>query len=94
MDIDYVITGDFQELADVMIPVMKESRFLSDKPNVKGFSWYPITAQTQCVEVELTTKLETTELEFLTREYQSLSIGVFDDGQLKRVISVEDIMEV
>jgi hypothetical protein len=94
MDIDYVITGDFQELADVMIPVMKESRFLSDKPNVKGFAWYPITEQTQCVEIDLTIKPDNTELEFLTREYQSLSIGVFEDGKLKRVISVEDIMEV
>lgn len=94
MDIDYVITGDFKELADVMIPVMKESRFLSDKPNVKGFAWYPITTETQCVEIELTNRPETAELEFLVREYQSLSIGVFEAGQLKRVISVEDIMEV
>lgn len=94
MDIDYVITGDFRELAEVMIPVMKESRFLSDKPNVKGFAWYPITTETQCVEMELTSRPATEELEFLTRDYQSLSIGVFEDGALRRVISVEDIMEV
>jgi hypothetical protein len=94
MKIDYVLTGDFQELATVMIPVMKESRFLSDKPNVKSFCWYPITAETQCVEMEMTQKPTDEELQFLIREYQSLSIGVFEKEALKRVISIEEILEV
>lgn len=94
MNVDYVMTGDFEELASIMLPVMKESRFLSDKPNVKGFSWYPVTIETQCVEMELTQKCTDAELEFLVREYQSVSIGVFEDNKLKRVISVEEILEV
>lgn len=94
MNVDYVMTGDFEELTSVMLPVMKESRFLSDKPNVKGFSWYPVTTETQCVEMELTQKCTDAELEFLVREYQSVSIGVFEEDKLKRVISVEEILEV
>jgi hypothetical protein len=94
MKIDYVLTGDFQELATVMIPVMKESRFLSDKPNVKSFCWYPISEETQCVEMEMTQKPTDEELQFLIREYQSLSIGVFEKEALKRVISIEEILEV
>ena len=94
MEIDYVITGDFQELSELMIPVMKESRFLADKPNVKGFAWYPITTETQCVEIEVTNRPSDSEIEFLTRDFTSLSIGVFENGKLKRVISVEEIMEV
>jgi hypothetical protein len=77
-----------------MIPVMKESRFLSDKPNVKAFSWYPITTESQCVEIEMTQKPTDAELEFLIREYQSLSIGVFEDEALQRIISIEEILEV
>ena len=92
MDIDYVITGDFEELSEMMIPVMKESRFLSDKPNVVAFTWYPITEQTQCVELDLTSKPTDAEVEFLIREMTSLSFGVFEDGNLQRVISLEEIM--
>lgn len=92
MDIDFVITGDFQELSDMMLPVMKESRFLSDKPNVVAFTWYPITEETQCVELQLTSKPNEQEIEFLVREMTSLSFGVFEDGDLKRVISLEEIV--
>lgn len=94
MKIDYVITGDFLELAEVMIPVMKESRFLSDKPNVKAFSWFPLTTETQCVEIEMTQRPTDSELEFLIREYQSLSIGVFENEALQRIISIDEILEV
>lgn len=94
MKIDYVITGDFLELSEVMIPVLKESRFLSDKPNVKSFSWFPLTTETQCVEIEMTQKPTDAELEFLIREYQSISIGVFENEALQRIISIEEILEV
>lgn len=91
---DYVITGDFEELSSLMIPVLKESRFLSDKPNVKSFHWYPISEEYQSVEMEVTQLSTDEELEFLVREYQSVSIGVFEDDVLKKVISIEEILEV
>lgn len=93
MDIDYVITGDFEELSEMMIPVMKESRFLSDKPNVVAFTWYPITEQTQCVELEVTQKASNEEIAFLIRDLTSLSVGVFEEGNLTEIITLEEIME-
>jgi hypothetical protein len=94
MEIDYIITGDFQELAKIMNPVMKESRFLSDKPNVKSFVWYPIDTTTQCVEISMTNKIPKAEMEFLTREYQSITVGILKDGILNSLISVGDTEEV
>lgn len=92
MKINYILTGQFEQLSDVMIPIMKESRFLSDKPNVKAFTWYPITTQTQAIELELTNKPTDQEISFLCREYSSLTIGVIDEaGKAVRLITDEGV---
>lgn len=92
MRVDYIITGQFEQLSNVMIPVMKESRFLSDKPNVKAFTWYPITTYIQGVELELTKLPPEDELSFLCREYSSLTIGVIDkNGRVTKLITDEHI---
>ena len=89
---EYIITGDFEELSNIMIPVLKESRFLSDKPNVKGFTWYPITTQVQAVELKLTATLSDDELCMLCREYTSLTIArLLEDGSVDRLITNEGI---
>jgi hypothetical protein len=91
--IDYIITGDFGELAEVMIPVMKQSRFLSDKPNVNGFVWYPIDETTQVIEIDLVTKPTDEELSFLCAEFKSLTIAVMNEnGGVVRLLS-EGVVE-
>ena len=91
MDIDYIITGEFDQIASVMLPVMKESRFLSDNPNVKGFAWYPVTTSTQAVELELTSRPTDEELVFLAGQYTSLTFGVMNDGIVEKLISEEGV---
>lgn len=92
LKIDYIITGQFEQLSSVMIPVMKESRFLSDKPNVKAFTWYPITTEMQAVELEITKHPSDEEISFLCREYNSLVVGVIDkDGKAVKLITDEEI---
>lgn len=92
MDIDYIITGEFDELSKLMIPVMKENRFLSDIPNVKAFTWYPVTTEIQAVELDLTQKPTEQEITFLANEYTSLTIGVLDEaGNVVTLISSEGI---
>jgi hypothetical protein len=91
MDIDYIITGEFNQLSQMMIPVMKESRFLSDEANVKSFTWYPITTEVQGVELELTNKPTDDELTFLCRDFSSLTIGVIKDGKVTKLITDEAI---
>jgi hypothetical protein len=93
MDIDYIITGEFDQIAAFMLPVMKESRFLSDTPNVKEFTWYPVTHTTQAVELSLTTRPTDEEIAFLAREYRSLTFGVMEEQIVDRLIS-EDGVEV
>jgi hypothetical protein len=94
MNIDYIITGDFEELSSIMGSVLKESRFLSDKPNVKSFVWYPIDTQTQCVEISMTRKIPRSEMEFLTREYQSITVGILKEGILDSLVSIGETEEV
>lgn len=93
--IDYIITGDFGELSEIMIPVMKENRLLSDKPNVKAFTWYPISEQMQCVEIELSSRPNEQELSFLCDEFTSITLAVMDEkGGVLKLISAGVVEEL
>jgi hypothetical protein len=70
---------------------MKEKRFLSDKPNVNGFTWYPVSSQIQAVELDLVSRPTDEEVTFLASEYSSLTFGVFENGELNRLIGEEGV---
>ncbi len=87
MNITYIITGDIEEIAKVAESVREYSRFLSDKANISAYKWYPITPETQVLEVDLGEEVAQAELEILTKDLTSLTIGRLYDGILRDVIS-------
>jgi hypothetical protein len=69
---------------------------MSDKPNLDGFKWYPLTDETHVLEVwtEGDVVIDPRELAILTREYSSLTIGLVEGLMVKTVIAegeVEDL---
>lgn len=90
MKIDYIITGDVNQISEMMIPVMKENRFLSDKPNVKSFTWYPVTTDVQAVEMAVTKRPTDEEISFLCRDFETLTVGVITpEGDVSKLITNE-----
>lgn len=92
----YIITGDKDEVMNLAGPAREEGRFMSDKPNLDGFKWYPLTDDTHVLEVwtEGDIVIDPRELAILTREYTSLTIGLVEGIMVKTVISegqVEDL---
>ena len=84
---EYLISGDFEQIGALMELPVKSMRFMSDSPNIESFRWYPITEDTQAVEMLLNKPLSTEEIEFLTEEYRSLTIAKLEKGEVTVVTS-------
>lgn len=92
----YIVTGDTDELLNLVAQARHEGRFMSDKPNLESFRWYPITTDTQVLEVwmEEGKKIDERELAILTREYTSLTIGVVEGIAVKTVIADGEVEQL
>lgn len=87
MKLEYIITGDVSEISSVVENLRAEKRFLSDTPNISDYKWYPLDAFTQVVEVVVEKPVDPRELELLTADLTSLTIGRLIDGVVHDVIS-------
>lgn len=87
MKLVYLITGDVNEIAGIIDNVRKENRFMSDAKNVEGFQWYPLDAYTQVAELSMTKEVDLAELQMLTKDLTSITIGRLYDGDVYDVIS-------
>jgi hypothetical protein len=89
----YIITGDQDEVIHLATPAREEGRFMSDKPNLDSFRWYPLTEDTHVLEVwtENDVVIDTRELAILTREYTSLTIGVVEGVTVNTVIAEGEV---
>lgn len=92
----YIITGDVDEIVGVAEQARTEGRFMSDTPNLESFRWYPLTEDTQVLEVWLEgdTVIDERELAILTREYTSLTIGIVEGLAVKKVIAEGEMEEL
>lgn len=92
----YIITGDVDEVMNLAGPAREEGRFMSDKPNLDGFKWYPISDDTHVLEVwtEDDTVIDPRELAILSREYTSLTIGIVEGIMVKTVIAEGEVEEL
>jgi hypothetical protein len=89
----YIITGEQDEIIHLAGPAREEGRFMSDKPNLDGFKWYPLSDDTHVLEVwtENDIVIDPRELAILTREYTSLTIGVVDGVTVNTVIAEGEV---
>jgi hypothetical protein len=89
----YIITGDQDEVIHLATPAREEGRFMSDKPNLDSFKWYPLTEDTHVLEVwtENDVVIDPRELAILTREYTSLTIGVVEGVTVNTVIAEGEV---
>jgi hypothetical protein len=89
----YIITGDQDEVIHLATPAREEGRFMSDKPNLDSFRWYPLTEDTHVLEVwtEGDVVIDPRELAILTREYTSLTIGVVEGITVNTVIAEGEV---
>lgn len=87
MKLEYIITGDASEIAKVAENLRSEQRFLSDTKNISDYKWYPIDEYTQVIEVVVEKPVNPQELELLTLDLTSLTIGRVIDGVVHDVIS-------
>ena len=89
----YIITGDQDEVIHLATPAREEGRFMSDKPNLDSFKWYPISDDTHVLEVwtESDVVIDPRELAILTREYTSLTIGVVEGVTVNTVIAEGEV---
>lgn len=87
MKLTYIITGDLTEVSKVVDSIRSEGRFLSDTKNVSEYKWYPIDPDTQVVEVEMLKEVDLKELELLTADLTSITIGRLFDDKLHDVVS-------
>lgn len=88
-NIVYFITGDIDEVSAIVDPIRTSNRFLSDKPNVEKFDWYPeedgqLTAE---ISVSIDTPIDIDELTILTQEYPSLFISLGQRADIEAIIS-------
>ena len=88
MSTKYVIAGIMNEVALVADTVRANESFLSDKKNVKNAEWYPISVEMQGLEIEmLEDNITDADLNFLTADLTSLTIGKVVDDAMQRVYS-------
>jgi hypothetical protein len=89
----YIITGDADEVINLAGPAREEGRFMSDKPNLTSYRWYPITEDTHVLEVwtEGDVEIDTRELAILTREYTSLTIGIVEGVIVNTVVAEGEV---
>lgn len=92
----YIITGDIEEIATLVEQARHEGRFMSDDKNLESFRWYPLTDETQVLEVWLEEgkKIDERELAILSREYRSLTIGVVEGLTVKTVIAEGEVEQL
>jgi hypothetical protein len=80
-NMSYIITADESEIIGVASTIHKERRFLSDKPNVADFKWYPLgNSGMQAIELTLNegSVVAESDLALLTNHYTSMDIGVLN----------------
>lgn len=87
MKLTYIATGDVSEVSKLVDSIRTESRFLSDSKNISEYKWYPIDPYTQVVEMEMTKEVDLKELELLTADLTSITIGRLFDDKLYDVVS-------
>ena len=72
--ITYSITGNLNEIVDVIDLVRSEARFLSDKPNVLEFGWTAVSEDKGEADITVDSKIDADEIAILTSEYTSLFV--------------------
>lgn len=88
MSTKYVIAGIIDEVVLVADAVRTNGSFLSDKKNVKDAEWYAIGVDMQGLEIEmLEDNITDADLDFLTADLTSLTIGKVVDDAMQRVYS-------
>lgn len=87
MKLVYIVTGDTTEVSKLVDSVRQDNRFLSDVKNVSEYVWYPIDKDTQVVELAMEKEVDLKELELLTADLTSITIGRLFDGALYDVVS-------
>ena len=92
----YIITGDKDEIINIAQQAREQGRFMSDRPNLESYRWYPLDDDTQVVEVwlEEDAVIDERELAILSREYTSFTIGVVEGLAVKTVIAEGEIEEL
>ncbi len=84
---EYIIAGDPQEVGQVMETVVK-GNFLSDAKNVEKWDMRPLTEGIIYATVTTSSEVPAEDLQLLTSEYTSLTIGVADaDGFVGSVVA-------
>jgi hypothetical protein len=91
---EYLIAGDPEQVGAVLQIVRDEERFLSDAKNVTGWDIKPLTEGIVYGQVSTSKPVDLSDLELLTSEYTSLTIGIADtDGFVESVVA-EGVTEV
>lgn len=84
---EFIIVGEVQDVAEFSIPIVKDNRFLSDDKNVTGWSWFPLTADTQVIELKTSTRPTNSELGLLTAMYPSFTVATVVDGYVTEIFA-------
>lgn len=91
---EYLIAGDPEQVGAVLQIVRDEERFLSDAKNVTAWDIKPLTEGVVYGHISTNKPVDLSDLELLTSEYTSLTIGIADaDGFVESVVA-EGVTEV
>jgi len=90
---EYIIAGDPQEVGQVMETVVK-GHFLSDWENVEKWDMRPLTEGVIYATVTTKNEVSLSDLQLITSEYTSLTIGVADDDGFVESVVAEGATEV